>query len=75
MRWYFETRHPLGRWSPNASLTPPRIEKHAGVERVGSGTGPRIRGLTKIPETLAHLPLDQLQAVLGPDSKQQETTE
>lgn len=70
--WYFETLGPLGRWSPNAALTPPRVEKHAGVQRIGSGTGPRIRALSPIHPDHARLSLDELARIYGPQPAAQE---
>jgi hypothetical protein len=66
---YYEVTDPMGRWTPQTSPAAPRIVKSAGVERLARGTGPRIRGLRRVPPDLAHLTLDQLRECLSVDGR------
>lgn len=65
--YYFETRHPLGRWIPAKAPLHPRVVTHDGVQRVGDGTGPRVQAISLIHPDHLHLSLDQLAAVYGPE--------
>lgn len=67
--WFFEYAHPLGHWAVAKSLSQPRIVKAAGVERIGDGTGPRIRGLVEVHPDHAKLGLDELKQVYSQDGK------
>lgn len=70
---YFETCNSRGHWTPNKAADHPRITTHAGVQRLGDGTGPRIRAVSLIhPDHLA-LTLDELAEVYGPDGRFQAT--
>lgn len=71
--WYLETASPVGsRWQPQTSLIPPRIHSKRGKpDRIGSDTGPRVRGLVAVPDDCRDLSLDQLQAKIGFDAQRQ----
>jgi hypothetical protein len=67
---YLETARFDGAWMPQVTDGPPRIVTSGGRKRLGSGTGPRIRFDPKpIDPGHAHLTLDQLQQVYGPDGQ------
>lgn len=71
--WYYEAAHPRGHWMPVKAADHPRVTTHAGVQRLGDGTGPRIRAISLIhPDHLA-LTLDELAQVYGPDGRFQAT--
>lgn len=71
--WYFEACSPLGRWMPATSMVHPRIERHAGTDRLGGGTGPKVRGLVQVADDHARLTLDQLREVYGKEGRFQAT--
>ena len=65
MTCYYEQASFDGSWSPCTQPDKPSISK--GRLQLSGGLGPRVRGVTEVPEFFHHLTLDQLEAVLGPD--------
>ena len=67
--WYYETAHPLGHWMPVKGADHPRITTHAGVQRAGDGTAPRVRAISLIHPDHLPLTLEELAQVYGPDGR------
>ena len=66
---YLETRHPLGRWSPEIHATRPEtitVAGHLRLKRNGA-QGPKVRAIAEVPASMRHLTLEQLRQTFSPD--------
>lgn len=64
--WYWEQPSATGGWTPVTSSEKPELNEQKRIKRA-AGVGPRVRGLTEVPEKLRGLSLDELAVALSPD--------